>query len=99
MKSTLALLCLSLSALAWAGAPDAAVPPIAANPTKNAPPKTPEKSEYFDADPQKFKCLEQCQRPILQCMTRCSSDPECPEKCKAPELARCAESCNMVKKQ
>lgn len=99
MKSTLALLCLSLSALAWAGAPGAAVSPLAAAPKTGSTPKVPEKNDHFDADPKKFKCLESCQRPILQCMTRCSDDPSCPESCKAPELARCAEKCNMLKKQ
>jgi hypothetical protein len=99
MKSTLALLCLSLSAMAWAGAPGAAAPPIAASPSKNSTPEVPEKNDYFDADPKKFKCLESCQRPILHCMSRCSNDPECPERCKAQDLARCAESCNMLKKK
>jgi hypothetical protein len=98
MKSTLALLCLSLSALAWAG-PSGAAAPIAAKPTKHSTPSVPEKSDYFDADPEKFKCLEQCQRPILQCLTRCSDDPECPEKCRGAELARCAETCGMLKKK
>jgi hypothetical protein len=98
MKSTLALLCLSLSALAWAGASDAAVP-IAAKPTQHSTPKVPEKNDYFDTDPEKARCLESCQRPILKCLTRCSDDPECPEKCNGAELARCAEKCGMLKKQ
>ncbi len=98
MKSTLALLCLSLSTLAWAGAAEAAAP-ISATPKKNSVPKIPKESDRFDASPQKFECLQSCQRPILECLNRCSGDPECPEKCKGAELAQCAETCGMVKKK
>ena len=98
MKSALALLCLSLSSMAWAGAPEAAGP-IAAKPKKNSMPTVPKENDSFDTDKQKFKCLESCQRPILECLTRCSGDQECPEKCHGAELARCTETCGMVKKK
>lgn len=98
MKSTLALLCLFLSALSWPGATEAAAP-IAAKPTKHSAPKVPTESDSFDNDPQKFQCLESCQRPVLKCLSRCADDPECPSKCGGAELARCAEKCGLVKKE
>lgn len=96
MKSTVALLCLCLSALAWPGATEAA-PPIADKPKRHSMPSIPKKTDGFDADPQKFQCLESCQRPILECMGRCSNEPTCPNQCEAIKLARCAETCGLVK--
>jgi hypothetical protein len=92
MKGMPALLILSLSALAWAGAAG----PLAGKGNKDSTPITQDK---FDTSPEKFKCLEHCQKPILQCLTHCGNQGSCVEQCHGDELAHCADTCGMVRKK
>ncbi len=92
MKSMPALLILSLSALAWAGAPGALM-------GRSRKDSTPITQDTFDTSPEKFKCLERCQKPILDCMSHCKEGASCADQCHGAELAQCADSCGMLKKK
>ncbi|MFL5348469.1 MAG: hypothetical protein ACJ8AT_27040 [Hyalangium sp.] len=93
MKGLPALLILSLSALAWAGA---AGPRTGKSRKDDSTPLTQDK---FDTSPEKFTCLEHCQKPILDCMSHCNNKAACADQCHGEQLAQCPESCGMVKKK
>ncbi|HYH99810.1 hypothetical protein [Hyalangium sp.] len=90
MKSTLALLVLFLSCLAWADAPG----PVAAG-KKTQLPKTEDKIKDLpkvDLGPQ--QCMAKCQKPAVRCMERCGTEESCAEGC-GKDLEQCARSCGL----
>lgn len=93
MKGVSALLILLLSALAWAGGSG----PVTGKSRKDS--STPLTQDKFDTSPEKFKCLEHCQRPILDCMSHCNTKESCADQCHGDQLAQCADSCGMMKKK
>lgn len=94
LKAALTLLCLSLSALSWAG--PATVPSAIAQSKPKVPGlEEPEgkRKPRPPPDSRSQRCTTDCQRSMVRCIDRCGQeDAECATRC-GQALTSCSERC------